>query len=670
MKKAVLCFIVLILLTAAFTSALAYSGSDYCQNTEVANKLTRVFNGEIALFNNDSYGYPVGSSVGNYPNNQHSVGGTSGYECYIYANAVYYHLLGDTPSHGSNSHSHSSVPIRGGSSFSYELFANNGIKCGAYVRTTDMSSGAYDGYGGHSFIVLSYDSGGMTVLDANFDGAGTIQVRWRNWTSMNNLLKNYWGGYISHVINPDYSNEVRGSEMSSGYDRVLPDGDYMIASASDVQYYLDIAGADIPAAEGTNVNLWHTDNNIGDCDAWTIKYDGEGFYRISQYGTSRSLDVPGANTLQGTSIQVWSNNSSTAQQWAISRNGGFGYRIEARCSGFSLDYAGGVLATGTDVQQYSDNDSDAQRWVFIPYKPSHTLPEGRYVIVSDVDETLELDISGDTGEIENGTNLQVWHDDSQSFYEDVKSRYNAFDVTYYGNGYYQLAQAASGKVIDVDSWVRTNGANLQMWDNNKVIAQLWAITPEGDGYILRSRCSGLAMDVDSSNGYVNGTNVQQWQYNGNKNQIWKFIPAEHTVSYNANGGANAPEAQIKYYKGKLTLSDAVPVRAGYVFLGWATEPGGVAAYQPGDVYEADADIALYAVWQRTYETVLALPVALTRIEAEAFADVAADAVAIPAGVTEIGEGAFGDVVILGYAGTAAEEYADANGLTFIPLDAD
>lgn len=79
--------------------------------------------------------------------------------------------------------------------------------------------------------------------------------------------------------------------------------------------------------------------------------------------------------------------------------------------------------------------------------------------------------------------------------------------------------------------------------------------------------------------------------------------ASHTVSYNANGGSGAPDAQTKWYGSTLTLSSTRPTRTGYTFQGWATSSGGGVAYQPGQAYGNDANITLYAVWKANTWTV-------------------------------------------------------------------
>lgn len=74
-------------------------------------------------------------------------------------------------------------------------------------------------------------------------------------------------------------------------------------------------------------------------------------------------------------------------------------------------------------------------------------------------------------------------------------------------------------------------------------------------------------------------------------------PQSYTVTYDANGGEGAPAAQEKTPAVSLTLSTQAPTREGLVFLGWSIDPHQPQVdYRPGDTYELDSDITLYAVW--------------------------------------------------------------------------
>lgn len=76
--------------------------------------------------------------------------------------------------------------------------------------------------------------------------------------------------------------------------------------------------------------------------------------------------------------------------------------------------------------------------------------------------------------------------------------------------------------------------------------------------------------------------------------------AKYTVSYNANGGSDAPGSQTKYYGKTLTLSSTKPTRSGYTFVGWGTSTTDTAKnYDPGDSYTTNASDTLYAIWKKT-----------------------------------------------------------------------
>ena len=80
-------------------------------------------------------------------------------------------------------------------------------------------------------------------------------------------------------------------------------------------------------------------------------------------------------------------------------------------------------------------------------------------------------------------------------------------------------------------------------------------------------------------------------------RVWVPAKDSWSVSYNANGGTNAPAAQTKWRDETLTLSTAKPTRNEYTFKGWATSKTATSAsVQPGASYTANAGATYYAVW--------------------------------------------------------------------------
>ena len=79
--------------------------------------------------------------------------------------------------------------------------------------------------------------------------------------------------------------------------------------------------------------------------------------------------------------------------------------------------------------------------------------------------------------------------------------------------------------------------------------------------------------------------------------VWRYKPATYTVSYDANGGTNAPSSQTKTYGVALTLTTSIPTRANYRFAGWSKDRNATSAsYTAGGSYTDNAGVTLYAVW--------------------------------------------------------------------------
>lgn len=90
---------------------------------------------------------------------------------------------------------------------------------------------------------------------------------------------------------------------------------------------------------------------------------------------------------------------------------------------------------------------------------------------------------------------------------------------------------------------------------------------------------------------------------GNGSTTIYYPKATYTVTYDANGGSNAPSSQTKTYGTTLKLSSTIPTRTGYTFQGWSTANDNTVEYRPGNNYTANSNITLYAVWKLNIYTV-------------------------------------------------------------------
>lgn len=213
-----------------YASSHIYSASkmnayDFTSSPELAKKLTQVFNGNIGLYSNSNCTSqtkaPLGCSklTGSnrfYIKNNTTGSKTFGWQCYIYANAVYNTLYNEWAGNGT-SLKHSKVVISGGSTFSYKQFVKAGVRVGAYVRTTANKDGSYNRSKAHSFVILGYNEEYVTYIDGNSDGRGLVRVNKMTWKELNRWQTTGCGRRIYHVVQPTdkYFESLYGAKKAS-----------------------------------------------------------------------------------------------------------------------------------------------------------------------------------------------------------------------------------------------------------------------------------------------------------------------------------------------------------------------------------------------------------------------------------------------------------------------
>lgn len=110
--------------------------------------------------------------------------------------------------------------------------------------------------------------------------------------------------------------------------------------------------------------------------------------QITGYG-GKCVDVAGANTANGTAVQLWTCNGTNAQRWTIGADGTI--RALSKC----MDVAGGGTANGTVIHLWDCNGTGAQVWQAQSNGNLRNPQSGRC-----------LDATGPSSA--DGTRLQIW----------------------------------------------------------------------------------------------------------------------------------------------------------------------------------------------------------------------------------------------------------------------
>jgi chitinase len=110
--------------------------------------------------------------------------------------------------------------------------------------------------------------------------------------------------------------------------------------------------------------------------------------QITGYG-GKCVDVAGANTANGTPVQMYDCNGTAAQQWTVGTDGTF------RALGKCMDVTAAGTANGTKVQLYDCNGTGAQQWQ--PRSDGSVVNPNSGKCLDDTDWNTA-----------NGTQLQIW----------------------------------------------------------------------------------------------------------------------------------------------------------------------------------------------------------------------------------------------------------------------
>lgn len=209
--------------------------------------------------------------------------------------------------------------------------------------------------------------------------------------------------------------------------------------------------------------------------------------------------------------------------------------------------------------------------------------------------------------------------------QDTQSTSASWAITY--NLVMDEARSAIGDIgsvsLHVDSMV-TRATAMVYWPEASFAATTYyAYSHLGSGYggyhrIQSFSTGALTITAGDGTEYVSSNTID---LDSSTTPVYGFFFRQHltyyryyfTLAYDANGGSGGPSNQrypsSGYYPGyttspsqvthDFTISDTIPTRDGYAFLGWATSAEAEEAeYQPGDTITVHATprTTLYAVW--------------------------------------------------------------------------
>lgn len=314
---------------------------------------------------------------------------------------------------------------------------------------------------------------------------------------------------------------TRPKVSSAGQADITP-GYYELASVVDPRKGIDLK--DFAMNNGARLQLWassKTDNQI-----WKISRESDGFYRLVNTWSNKSLDSTDGTPIPGTELQLWDTDMSNAnQKWAIFSVTGGAYMLRNVGTGLVVNLRWGQARNGMAIDGYLANGTTSQQWRLNPVQgPQEILdqwakenrnlvPDGEYQIRPVVAPNNRVEVqwaSRDAG-------ARVWS------YQSNGSAAQKWRISHDDKGYVTLTNVASGKVLDVFAAWKNWPARVNQQPSNSSAAQKWVIQERGGHKVLVSALSPmLVLDLEGGRSQ-NETTVHLYQDNGSSAQRFDFL---------------------------------------------------------------------------------------------------------------------------------------------------
>ncbi|WP_305785372.1 RICIN domain-containing protein [Symbioplanes lichenis] len=120
---------------------------------------------------------------------------------------------------------------------------------------------------------------------------------------------------------------------------------------------LDVVSASMADNAEVKQYAWNSGGN----QRFEFRDAGGGYVQIVAQHSGKCLDVAGSSTADGANIIQYACGTGTNQQWQWVATGSY-YQLRARHSGKCLDVVNASTADGADVQQYTCGSGTNQQW--------------------------------------------------------------------------------------------------------------------------------------------------------------------------------------------------------------------------------------------------------------------------------------------------------------------
>ena len=168
-----------------------------------------------------------------------------------------------------------------------------------------------------------------------------------------------------------------------------------------------------------------------------------------------------------------------------------------------------------------------------------------------------------------------------------------------GNDIYLMSNTSATKYVEITSSIK-----------NPLIL---TVEGESEGRVIAAAAAGVVLTYNDMAKIRLSNSSYALKLEDNKIKLTQTSSGVTTfpvyLGYDANNGTNAPDGSsaeiVAGNSATFTISDSVPTRTGYDFLGWSTNKDATSSeYSSGSSITISSNTTLYAVWKKisTFET--------------------------------------------------------------------
>lgn len=303
------------------------------------------------------------------------------------------------------------------------------------------------------------------------------------------------------------------------------DGVYYFQSAGSA---LDVKGAS--SESGASLQSYVKNDTVA--QAFRLTYDSSsGFYTIASLVSGKLLDADCGSVVPNGAVHLYGSLDDTGSYiknrfWALEPSEE-GFVIKNAANGLNLSFEGGVAVTATNAASWTLTQTNSFAWTqsdvdAFAAAQGLQIADGTYALCMDSSPRSVVDVSG--GSMAGGANIQIYTSNNTAAQRWVIQ--NVYGPDGGSTGYVTITHAGTSSALDVSGGSKKSGANVQQYAENGTAAQRWIPVKQANGSFVFYSGLGRNLVLDVSGGSVsNGANVQIWSANGSAAQRFIAINA-------------------------------------------------------------------------------------------------------------------------------------------------